>query len=161
MDEPLSLMSAATSVSECDHLIWMFPSPGQSFFSLYFKILIYDFLILKPVASILEIPLENIYANQLLFGDSGEFLGFDEKEPTSRSGGKPIAVQQIRKVCSIGLLLLYISLFWQCLISQRISYGPLLFICSSTSGSLVQNIRHDWWRSYRSWGNYAFQISAL
>lgn len=52
---------------------------------------------INPVASILEIPLENVFANQLLFGDSGEFLGFDEKEPTSRSGGKPIAVQQIRK----------------------------------------------------------------
>ncbi|XP_021761496.1 phosphoserine phosphatase, chloroplastic-like isoform X1 [Chenopodium quinoa] len=52
---------------------------------------------INPVASILEIPLENIFANQMLFGDSGEFLGFDENEPTSRSGGKPIAVQQIRK----------------------------------------------------------------
>ncbi|KAK5785220.1 hypothetical protein PVK06_039783 [Gossypium arboreum] len=29
---------------------------------------------------------------------SEEFLGFDTNEPTSRSGGKPIAVQQIRKV---------------------------------------------------------------
>uniref|UniRef100_A0A803L9J1 phosphoserine phosphatase n=1 Tax=Chenopodium quinoa TaxID=63459 RepID=A0A803L9J1_CHEQI len=52
---------------------------------------------INPVASILEIPIENIFANQMLFEDSGEFLGFDENEPTSRSGGKPIAVQQIRK----------------------------------------------------------------
>ncbi|KNA24817.1 hypothetical protein SOVF_012260 isoform A [Spinacia oleracea] len=52
---------------------------------------------INPVASILEIPLKNIFANQLLFGDSGEFLGFDENEPTSRSGGKPVAVQRIRK----------------------------------------------------------------
>ncbi|KAL0697892.1 hypothetical protein Bca4012_054014 [Brassica carinata] len=53
--------------------------------------------LLYPVASILGIPRENIFANNLLFGNSGEFVGFDEKEPTSRSGGKAKAVQQIRK----------------------------------------------------------------
>ncbi|KAK4479406.1 hypothetical protein RD792_014919 [Penstemon davidsonii] len=52
---------------------------------------------INPVASILGIPLENIFANQLLFESSGEFLGFDSNEPTSRSGGKATAVQQIRK----------------------------------------------------------------
>ncbi|KAF3438066.1 hypothetical protein FNV43_RR20822 [Rhamnella rubrinervis] len=52
---------------------------------------------INPVASILGIPPENIFANQLLFDNSGEFVGFDENEPTSRSGGKATAVQQIRK----------------------------------------------------------------
>lgn len=52
---------------------------------------------INPIASILGIPLENIFANQMLFGSSGEFVGFDENEPTSRSGGKAVAVQQIRK----------------------------------------------------------------
>ncbi|KAG8363445.1 hypothetical protein BUALT_Bualt19G0023300 [Buddleja alternifolia] len=52
---------------------------------------------INPVALILGIPLENIYANQLLFRSSGEFVGFDTNEPTSRSGGKATAVQQIRK----------------------------------------------------------------
>ncbi|XP_019199978.1 PREDICTED: phosphoserine phosphatase, chloroplastic [Ipomoea nil] len=52
---------------------------------------------INPVASILGIPSENIYANQLLFGSSGEFMGFDKNEPTSRSGGKAAAVRQIRK----------------------------------------------------------------
>ncbi|KAG0481324.1 hypothetical protein HPP92_011838 [Vanilla planifolia] len=52
----------------------------------------------KPVALQLGIPLENIFANQLLFGSTGEFLGFDPKEFTSRSGGKAVAVQFIRKV---------------------------------------------------------------
>ncbi|KAG5035366.1 hypothetical protein JHK87_010276 [Glycine soja] len=52
---------------------------------------------INPVASILGIPQENIFANQLLFGSSGEFLGFDKNEPTSRSGGKAVAVQQIKK----------------------------------------------------------------
>ncbi|PPS00101.1 hypothetical protein GOBAR_AA20559 [Gossypium barbadense] len=37
-------------------------------------------------------------ARILLFGSSGEFLGFDANEPTSRSEGKATAVQQIRKV---------------------------------------------------------------
>lgn len=53
---------------------------------------------MKPIASILGVPLENIFANQLLFGSSGEFIGFDTNEPTSRSGGKAAAVQQLRKV---------------------------------------------------------------
>ncbi|KAI5660007.1 hypothetical protein M9H77_28800 [Catharanthus roseus] len=52
---------------------------------------------INPVASILGIPLNHIFANQLLFGSSGEFLGFDTNEPTSRSGGKAVAVQQLRK----------------------------------------------------------------
>lgn len=52
---------------------------------------------INPVASILGIPLENIFANQLLFGTSGEFAGFDSNEPTSRSGGKATAVRQLRK----------------------------------------------------------------
>lgn len=58
---------------------------------------------LQPVASILGIPIDHIFANQLLFGSSGEFLGFDSAEPTSRSGGKTVAVQQLRKVCHIPL----------------------------------------------------------
>ncbi|KAL6908206.1 hypothetical protein ACP4OV_002376 [Aristida adscensionis] len=52
---------------------------------------------IKPVASDLGIPPENIIANQLLFGTSGEYAGFDPTEPTSRSGGKAQAVQQIRQ----------------------------------------------------------------
>lgn len=53
---------------------------------------------INPVASILGIPTENIFANNLLFESSGEFSGFDANEPTSRSGGKATAVQQIRKI---------------------------------------------------------------
>lgn len=52
---------------------------------------------IKPVAFELGIPSENIIANQLLFGTSGEYVGFDPTEPTSRSGGKAQAVQQIRQ----------------------------------------------------------------
>ena len=60
--------------------------------------ILFTHLSVKPVASILGVPPENIFANQLLFGSSGEFLGFDKNEPTSRSGGKATAVQNIRKV---------------------------------------------------------------
>ncbi|KAK4749614.1 hypothetical protein SAY87_027063 [Trapa incisa] len=52
---------------------------------------------INPVAATLRIPRENIFANQLLFGRSGEFLGFDTNEPTSRSGGKATAVKEIQK----------------------------------------------------------------
>ncbi|CAM8936961.1 unnamed protein product [Rhodiola kirilowii] len=52
---------------------------------------------INPVASILGIPRENIFANNLLFGEYGEFKGFDASEPTSRSGGKATAVRNIRK----------------------------------------------------------------
>ena len=52
----------------------------------------------QPVAFELGIPPENIIANQLLFGTSGEYAGFDPAEPTSRSGGKAKAVQQIKQV---------------------------------------------------------------
>lgn len=68
---------------------------------LHFKfspILLTRLILLKPVASILGIRPENIFANQLLFGNSGEFRGFDANEPTSRSGGKATAVEQIKKV---------------------------------------------------------------
>jgi len=52
---------------------------------------------IKPVALELGVPLENIFANQLLFGTSGEYVGFDPTEPTSQSGGKAVAAQHIRQ----------------------------------------------------------------
>uniref|UniRef100_A0A1D1YHR5 phosphoserine phosphatase n=2 Tax=Anthurium amnicola TaxID=1678845 RepID=A0A1D1YHR5_9ARAE len=61
---------------------------------------------IEPVALHLGIPQENIFANRLLFGNSGEFLGFDTKESTSRSGGKATAVQHIRKVHKYNTLIM-------------------------------------------------------
>lgn len=60
----------------------------------------------KPLALELGIPPENIYANQLLFGNYGEYVGFDPAEPTSRSGGKAIAVRQIRQMCGYKTLVM-------------------------------------------------------
>ncbi|XP_076821957.1 phosphoserine phosphatase-like [Clavelina lepadiformis] len=45
--------------------------------------------IIEPVAKILDIPVENIFANKLKYFFNGDFAGFDESCPTSRSGGKP------------------------------------------------------------------------
>ncbi|PWA52608.1 3-phosphoserine phosphatase [Artemisia annua] len=50
-----------------------------------------------PVASILGVLAENLFANQLLFDISGEFVGFDVNEPTLRNGGKPTAIELLRK----------------------------------------------------------------
>ncbi|KAK8963141.1 hypothetical protein KSP40_PGU006186 [Platanthera guangdongensis] len=53
---------------------------------------------IEPVALKLGIPPDDIFANRLRFGSAGEFIGFDTTEFTSRSGGKAVAVQHIRKV---------------------------------------------------------------
>ncbi|KAI3685825.1 hypothetical protein L6452_35084 [Arctium lappa] len=53
--------------------------------------------VINPVASILGVPTENIFANQLLFKTSDEFAGFDANEPTSRSEGKPTTIELLRK----------------------------------------------------------------
>ena len=47
---------------------------------------------IEPVAEILGIPKERIYANSVLFEADGSYSGFDDQEPTSRSGGKPEVV---------------------------------------------------------------------
>ncbi|GJV64195.1 phosphoserine phosphatase, chloroplastic [Tanacetum coccineum] len=45
----------------------------------------------------LSFQLGKLFDNQLLFGYFGGFAGFDANEPTSRSGGKPTAVELLRK----------------------------------------------------------------
>lgn len=44
--------------------------------------------IILPVAKMLNIPEENVFANVLQFDEHGEFRGFDLSQPTSDSGGK-------------------------------------------------------------------------
>lgn len=65
-------------------------------------------------------------------------MGFDENEPTSRSGGKAKAVQQIRKVHQIFLLSkLHISL---------VVYNTLESLTNEAwffSGSSLQDYGHD------------------
>jgi phosphoserine phosphatase len=53
--------------------------------------------IVDPVAKELNIPLKNVFANQLLFNEDGSYAGFDENEMTSDSGGKGRVLEYLRK----------------------------------------------------------------
>jgi len=53
---------------------------------------------IHPVAYALSIPLERVFANNLLFDDvTGKYTGFDTNEPTSRAGGKGVVVGQLKE----------------------------------------------------------------
>jgi len=54
-------------------------------------------VMIEPIAEILKIPKENIYANTILFDDDGNYKDFDRSAPTSKSGGKPAVVAQLKK----------------------------------------------------------------
>lgn len=53
-------------------------------------------LMIEPVAQILGISNDRIYANTIIFNDKGEYAGFDASEPTSADGGKPRALGDIK-----------------------------------------------------------------
>uniref|UniRef100_A0A914WGV9 Phosphoserine phosphatase n=1 Tax=Plectus sambesii TaxID=2011161 RepID=A0A914WGV9_9BILA len=57
--------------------------------------------IIMPVARLLGIPREHVFANELLFDDDGTFAGFDLSELTSDSGtpdvGKPAVCQLLKQ----------------------------------------------------------------
>lgn len=53
-------------------------------------------LMIEPVAKILGVVDDRIYANTILFDDVGEYAGFDANEPTSADGGKPRALADIK-----------------------------------------------------------------
>ncbi|KAF9590352.1 hypothetical protein IFM89_033878 [Coptis chinensis] len=48
------------------------------------------------------LPAESLFANQLLFRSSGEFVGFDKNEYTSRSGGHGLQAHDYKKMFLIG-----------------------------------------------------------
>ncbi|XP_023013779.1 phosphoserine phosphatase [Leptinotarsa decemlineata] len=52
--------------------------------------------LIEPIAKQLNIPSEKIYANRLKFYFTGEYAGFDENEPTSKSGGKGVVIDLIK-----------------------------------------------------------------
>ncbi|XP_012254978.1 phosphoserine phosphatase isoform X3 [Athalia rosae] len=52
--------------------------------------------LIVPVAAQLNIPPENIFANKLKFYFTGEYAGFDENQPTSRSGGKCDVIKELK-----------------------------------------------------------------
>jgi len=43
------------------------------------------------------VPKERIFANTILWDVKGEYSGFDATEPTSRDGGKPAVIAQLKK----------------------------------------------------------------
>jgi len=51
---------------------------------------------INPVADVVGIPHTDIYANNILFEADGAYAGFDEKEPTSRAGGKAKVVADLK-----------------------------------------------------------------
>ncbi|CAF0927516.1 unnamed protein product [Brachionus calyciflorus] len=55
-------------------------------------------LIINPIANLLNIDRKNVYANTLKFDLNGEYLGFDECEMTSESGGKARVIENLKKL---------------------------------------------------------------
>lgn len=53
---------------------------------------------IEPVAEATGIPYHRIFANNILFDDSGVYAGFDTNEPTSEDGGKPKVIQMLKDV---------------------------------------------------------------
>ncbi|CAK0781561.1 hypothetical protein CVIRNUC_005405 [Coccomyxa viridis] len=53
--------------------------------------------IINPIAAMLGIPQDHVFANTILFQEDGSFAGFDEKELTSQGGGKASAARLIKE----------------------------------------------------------------
>uniref|UniRef100_A0A061S231 phosphoserine phosphatase n=1 Tax=Tetraselmis sp. GSL018 TaxID=582737 RepID=A0A061S231_9CHLO len=53
--------------------------------------------IINPIAEILSIPRDNVFANTILYKEDGSYAGFDDTEFTSRSRGKPAALAAIKE----------------------------------------------------------------
>jgi len=63
-------------------------------------------LMIEPLAMVLGIPKDRIYANTILFDDNGEYAGFDDMEPTSADRGKPKALGIIKKAVGYGSMVM-------------------------------------------------------
>ncbi|CAD5219576.1 unnamed protein product [Bursaphelenchus okinawaensis] len=57
--------------------------------------------IIYPVARLLNISEDNVFANRIIFDANGKYVGFDPNEPTSDSGdkskGKPLVCQLLKQ----------------------------------------------------------------
>lgn len=62
--------------------------------------------IIAPIAQQLKIPMTQVSANRLTFYFNGEYAGFDETQPTSRSGGKGVVIQQLKETYGFKHLIL-------------------------------------------------------
>ncbi|OAD59567.1 Phosphoserine phosphatase [Eufriesea mexicana] len=52
--------------------------------------------LIAPVATSLDIPLENCFTNKLKFYYTGEYAGFDEDQPTAVNGGKVKVIKYLK-----------------------------------------------------------------
>lgn len=50
---------------------------------------------IRPLAE--QLGIETVEAVDLFFDEAGEYRGFDQDYPTTRSGGKPIVIRQLRE----------------------------------------------------------------
>lgn len=57
---------------------------------------------IAPVAAELGIPQEDVVANTLLYNEDGSYAGFDRSEPTSRAGGKALAIGRLKAEHALG-----------------------------------------------------------
>ncbi|XP_019877426.1 phosphoserine phosphatase [Aethina tumida] len=53
--------------------------------------------IIAPIAASLNIPYENVFANRMKFYYNGDYAGFEENEPTSKSGGKAVVINYLKE----------------------------------------------------------------
>ena len=53
-------------------------------------------IMINPIATMLNIPLNNVRAQTLYFNERGNYTGFDTSEPTCRAMGKKMALSEIR-----------------------------------------------------------------
>ena len=51
----------------------------------------------KVFASLLKIPEKNVFAVDLSFDENGSYLDFDHQSPMTKSGGKRVVVEEIKK----------------------------------------------------------------
>eukprot|EP00986_Skeletonema_menzelii_P007299 scaffold2848_cov150-Skeletonema_menzelii.AAC.51 len=54
-------------------------------------------LMIEPVANVLGVSHDRIYANTITFDENGDYTGFDSNEPTSADQGKPKALTMIKE----------------------------------------------------------------
>ncbi|CAM1329381.1 PSPH (predicted) [Pycnogonum litorale] len=54
--------------------------------------------LVKPVAEVLNIPMDHVFCNELIFGSDGQYITFDDNKSTCRSRGKVDAIQEIRSL---------------------------------------------------------------
>ena len=52
--------------------------------------------LIYPVADLVGVPHDHVYANNLLFNDDGSYAGFDDSELTAWSGGKSRVMEQLQ-----------------------------------------------------------------